>query len=189
MAQEGIVMTAFAIWRRLDTPGHDAALLTPSDDGWSLRGAAVFNHARGPACVNYGVDLDTSWRTRRGTVQGFVGGRRFEHLISRDADGWRLDGVLVDGLAHLSDLDYGFTPATNLQQLRRLSLAPGQAAELAVVWFDVDADSLTQLPQRYERRSETSYWYAAPSVPYEGLLELAENGFAQTYPGLWRMES
>ena len=127
-------MNAHAIWRRLDAPGHDAALLTPTEAGWSLTGAAVFSHRGEPACVSYGVELDAGWRTRRGTVTGFLGGRRFDHAISRDADGWRLDGVLIEGLAHLVDLDYGFTPATNLQQLRRLDLAPGQSAavDLAV---------------------------------------------------------
>lgn len=28
-------------WRRLDIPGHDAATLSPSGDGWDLEGAAV----------------------------------------------------------------------------------------------------------------------------------------------------
>jgi hypothetical protein len=28
-------------WRRLDIPGHDAATLLPSGDGWDLEGAAV----------------------------------------------------------------------------------------------------------------------------------------------------
>ena len=35
------------------------------------------------------------------------------------------------------------------------------------MWFDLDSASLTELPQRYERRSEASYWYEAPTVPYQ----------------------
>jgi hypothetical protein len=31
-----------ALWRRLDTPGHDAAHVSRTDDGWRLDGAAVF---------------------------------------------------------------------------------------------------------------------------------------------------
>jgi hypothetical protein len=34
-------MSEFAIWRRLDQPGHDAALLRRSDDGWLLQGTAA----------------------------------------------------------------------------------------------------------------------------------------------------
>jgi hypothetical protein len=39
----------------------------------------------------------------------------------------------------------------------------------------------------YERRSETSYWYEAPTVPYQASLEIAPNGFVRSYPGLWRL--
>jgi hypothetical protein len=181
-------MNASAIWRRLDAPGHDCALLTPTDAGWLLSGAAAFSHRDGPACVAYRVDLDAAWRTRGGTASGFVGARRFDRAIRRDADGWRLDGALIDGLAHLVDLDFGFTPATNLQQLRRTRPALGESVELPVAWFDIDATTLVELPQRYERRDATRYWYFAPSVRYQGLLELAPNGFASLYPGLWAME-
>ena len=181
-------MSEFAIWRRLDTPGHDAALLTPSETGWSLRGTAVFKHQAGPACVNYSVDVDASWRTKRGELRGFLADRKLNHVMIREPDGWYLDGALIDGLEHLRDLDYGFTPATNLLQLRRVAIVPGQAVDLPVAWFDIDATTLTELPQRYERRGEATYWYAAPTVPYEGLLELSSNGFASTYPQLWKME-
>ena len=181
-------MSAFALWRRLDTPGHDAALLTRSAAGWSLHGTAVFKHQSGPACIHYSVDVDTAWRAQRGTVQGFLASGRVDHLISREPEGWHLDGALVCGLEHLCDIDYGFTPATNLLPLRRVAPAPGQAVDLPVAWFDIDAATLTELPQRYERRDATTYWYMAPTVPYEGLLELSDNGFARSYPHLWAME-
>ena len=121
-------------------------------------------------------------------MQGFLADRTLDYVISREADGWYLNGSLIDGLEQLWDLDYGFTPATNLQQLRRVAIVPGQAVDLPVAWFDIDATTLTELPQRYERRGETTYWYVAPTVPYEGLLHLSPNGFAATYPQLWTME-
>ncbi|MGC4049136.1 MAG: putative glycolipid-binding domain-containing protein [Paludibaculum sp.] len=181
-------MSEYAIWRRLDTPGHDAASLTAAGEGWLLRGTAVFAQAGGPACVHYSVELDFGWKTIRGRVEGFAGGRTLDHLITRAAEGWTLDGVLVPGLEALCDLDYGFTPATNLQQLRRVAIGVGETAEIRVVWFDVGEPTLVELPQRYERRSESAYWYESPSGPYEALLELAPNGFVRRYPGLWVME-
>ena len=48
----------------------------------------------------------------------------FVHEIRRDDAGWRLNGVRVEGLEHLVDLDYGFTPATNVLQLSRIALKP-----------------------------------------------------------------
>lgn len=172
---------------RLDRPGRDAALLEPSDGGWLLRGAAVFDHDGGSVAVAYQVEVDARWETKRGAISGFFGRQKVQHEIRRDDAGWRLNGVRVAGLEHLVDLDYGFTPATNALQLSRIALKQGQQAEVPVVWFDLDSASLIELPQSYERRGEASYWYEAPTVPYQALLEIAPNGFVQSYPGLWRL--
>ena len=172
---------------RLDRPGRDAALLEPRGGGWLLRGAATFAHDCGSAAVAYQVEVDAQWETKRGVISGFLGEKTIAHEIRRDAAGWRLDGHAIEGLGHLVDLDYGFTPATNVLQLLRVALEPGQRADVPVVWFDLDSASLTELPQAYERRSETSYWYEAPTVAYRALLEIAPNGFVRFYPGLWRL--
>jgi uncharacterized protein len=180
-------LSEFAAWIRLDRPGRDAALLQSTDGGWLLRGAAAFEHEVGSAAVAYQVEVDAHWETKRGLITGFLGDQTIQHEIRRDDQGWTLNGVAVRGLEHLADLDYGFTPATNLLQLSRLALKPGQRAEVPVVWFDLDSASLVELPQTYERRSEASYWYEAPTVPYRALLEIAPNGFVQSYPELWRL--
>ena len=178
-----------ALWRRLDRPGHDAALLRPRSDEWLLRGTAAFGHETGPVSVAYEVEVDRQWRTRRGAVRGFVGQRAFDYEILRGAEGWRLNGSLIQGLEGLVDLDYGFTPATNILHLRRNAPASGKRISFPVAWFDLDSASLKELPQIYERRSDETYWYVAPTGPYEGLLEIAPTGFIKTYPGLWRLET
>jgi len=180
-------LSEFATWERLDRRGCDAALLQSTDGGWLLRGAAAFDHDKGSATVAYQVEVDARWETKRGVISWFLGDHKIQHEIRRDDQGWTVNGVAVQGLAHLVDLDYGFTPATNVLQLSRIALAPGQRAEVPVAWFDLDSASLVELPQTYERRSEASYWYEAPTVPYRALLEVAPNGFVQSYPGLWRL--
>ena len=105
-------MSEFAAWGRLDRPGCDAALLEPSDGGWLLRGAAAFEHDGGSAAVAYQVEVDARWQTKRGIVSGLLSDKIIQHEIERDVMGWRLNGVRVEGLEHLVDLDYGFTPAT-----------------------------------------------------------------------------
>lgn len=181
-------MSASALWRRLDLPGHDAALLRPAGDGHSLHGVAVFKHPAGPVCISYCVEVDALWRTLRGRVQGFLAGKRLDHIIVREANGWHLDGTLIAGVEELQDLDYSFTPATNLLQLRRAGPNPGGTIDLPVAWFDIDRARLSVLPQRYERRDAHTYRYHAATVPYEGLLELAPDGFVKHYPGLWEAE-
>ena len=102
---------------------------------------------------------------------------------------WTLNGAVVSGLENCVDLDFGFTPATNLLQLRRLALALEEAANVPVAWLDVSAGTLEVLHQRYERRSETTYWYEAPRFDYAAMLEVTAAGFIRRYPGLWEEES
>ena len=176
-----------AFWRCLYTPGHDSAVLAAALAGWHLNGMAVFRGDDGPVAVNYSVEIDDNWVARRGSIRGFAGGRRFFHSIERKEDGWNLDGQ-PQGLANLTDLDFGFTPATNLQQLKRAGLEIGQRAEFSVVWFDIGKEKLVELPQIYERRDETHYWYKSPTANYEAMLEIDLSGFARVYPDLWEME-
>jgi uncharacterized protein len=178
-----------ALWRRLDVPGHDAARIAATGDGWRLEGTAVFAHASQPACLHYALALDAGWATRSAQVQGFVGEKMVAHDIRRTANGWVHNGQPVRGLDHAVDVDLGFTPATNMPQLRRVALAVGQKAEFSVAWLDVDASELVDLLQRYERRSAHEYWYESPSADYEAMLEIAGNGFAAHYPTLWRFEA
>lgn len=182
-------LIARALWKRLDTPGHDAAFLFSSDRGFELRGTAVFQSGKGPARITYRVELELDWSARAGSVAGEMGAQIIAHDIQRTPAGWRLDGTPVDGLDHLRDLDFGFTPATNMTALRRAELGIGQAADLPAAWFDVETPQhdLINLPQQYEKRSETAYFYRSPTLSYEAMLEMAPNGFARRYPGLWEM--
>jgi hypothetical protein len=180
---------ASALWRRLDTPGHDAAWLQRTADGWLLAGTAVFRQGEDPACLAYEVACDDTWATRRGSIRGRIGQAAVAHEIARTADGWSVDGAPVPGLADLLDLDLGFTPATNLLQLRRVGLAVGEAVDVPVAWFAGELGSadphLVLLPQRYERRGEHAFGYEAPTAGYAGELVVGADGFVTRYPGLW----
>ena len=100
-----------------------------------------------------------------------------------------MNGEIVSGLGDCIDLDFGFTPATNLLQLRRLSLVQGQAVNNPVAWLDVFAGTLEILNQRYERRTEAAYWYEGAKFEYTAMLEVTPAGFIHSYPGLWEAES
>ena len=177
---------AFILWRRLDTPGHDACRLDRGTTGWRLQGAAVFQHEGVAASLAYHVACDLAWRTQRATIQGWLGGITVGYTVQRTDNGaWTVNGAEARAPSDCIDLDLGFTPATNLLPIRRLALEMGQAADAPAAWLDVAAGTLALLPQRYERRTEATYWYESPSTGYTGLLEVAPSGFVQQYPQLW----
>jgi hypothetical protein len=180
---------AAMFWRRIDAPGHDACRLVEEGSGWSLTGAAAFRHPDGPACITYAVHCDDRWRTRDGVVRGWVGERAFDLRAARTREGvWELNGRPASHLDDCVDLDLGFTPATNLFQLRRIALPIGHAADLPVAWVDLPGGTLDRLEQRYERRSAEGYWYTAPRFGYAALLTVNAAGFVEDYPGLWQAE-
>lgn len=177
------------VWRRLDVPGHDSCRLSLMVDAWKLEGTAVFAHADGAACLHYVVLCDPEWRTLEGRVRGWVGTRAVDTRVRRRPDGsWLHDGAAIDGLAGCDTLDYGFTPATNLLQLRRARLAVGDAADVPAAWLDVSGGPLSRLEQRYRRVASHAYAYEAPSAGYAATLEIGDDGFVREYPGLWTRE-
>ncbi len=188
-AASAVPAAAHILWRRLDVPGHDACRIAPHEAGWRLEGTAVFGDAGAPAHLAYRVDCDARWHSRGGHVHGWLGGRSVAWHIVRKADNlWTLDDRPLEGLGDCVDLDLGFTPATNLLQLRRIALEVGGAAAVPVAWFDPTAGAIERLAQRYERRGEHTYWYEAPRFDYAALLQLRDDGFAEKYPGLWEAE-
>lgn len=149
----------------------------------------MFRHEGMAAHLAYQVTCDREWRSQRGQVRGWLGVETVDLTVARTAEGaWMLDGSVVPGLESCPDLDLGFTPATNVIPLRRLRLNEGQAADAPAAWLDMAAVTLQRLPQRYERRSETAYWYETPTTRYAGLLEVTPVGFVRLYPGLWEAE-
>ena len=176
---------AFAFCR-LDVSGHDAALIRSSDGGWELEGFAAF-FEQGVTGLHYLLKLASDFSTLRARIEGFRGGQPFVHDFRREG-AWYLNGTEISGLDDLVHLDFGFTPSTNLQQLRHAALAVGEEADIPAAWFDVGEATLVRLPQHYRRVAEDRYQYDSPTASYSAVLELAPNGFVRLYPGLWEME-
>ena len=181
-----MVMTAF--WKALYTVGHDAAFLSQTSGGWILEGTAVYRKDDLPAALHYRLDLAPGWETIGGSINGRFGDTLVDHNIRRSGDGWLLDGKVQAGLEGVVDLDFGFTPATNHPQLRRINLGVGDKTQITVAWMDLDSVSLEPLPQIYERLSERAYDYNSPHGPYRATLQIEENGFVRLYPELWEAD-
>ena len=142
-----------------------------------------------PVRLDYRLSCDRAWRTTDGSVHGWVGERAISaEIVRAPSGGWLLNGAQADGLDGCVDLDFGFTPATNFVQLRRIALAVGDAAEVPVAWLDVPDATLGRLEQRYRRVAADKYAYDSERFDYHAVLEMDEHGFARVYPGLWEQE-
>jgi uncharacterized protein len=179
------------LWRRIDTPGHDACALWTIEDGWRMEGTAIFRSEAGhPACLNYEVICDSAWRTRSAVVTGWADQSAVELVLGVNTEGlWLLNGSETRETAGLIDIDLGFTPATNLIQFRRLNLEVGQAVNAPVAYLHFPELTLGRLEHRYHRVSHNVYNYEAPRFGYTAALKVSSIGFVTDYSGLWLQET
>lgn len=99
------------LWRRLDHPGHESAILFLRDISSHLHGTAVFLHEQLPCRLDYHLICDSRWHTRRASVGGWVGDEeiQIELRVTGDQRWYRNeeDSSLVAGCI---DLDLNFSP-------------------------------------------------------------------------------
>lgn len=177
------------LWRRLDTPGHEAARIFSRDSRRHLTGTAVFLHERQPCRLDYSIVCDSAWRTVSGRIDGWVGDEVVALDISVGAGGeWLLNETEFPIVAGCIDLDLNFSPSTNLLPIRRLSLEVGQEAAVRAAWLRFPSFTLEPLDQIYRRLGETTWRYESAGGRFVRELEVNEEGFVTHYPGLWQAE-
>jgi hypothetical protein len=176
-------------WRRLDTPGVDDATLAADGDGWSLSGLATVSDS-GRACrLEYDVQCDASWHSRRCTVRGTLGTEQVALLIARgEAGRWTVDGQALAAIDGCEDVDLAFTPATNLLPIRRLQLAIGHRAQVRAAWVRFPRFDVEVLEQHYTRLADDRYLYESAGGAFRRELRVDEHGLVLEYPGLWVAE-
>ena len=177
------------LWRRLDCPGHDSCCLHKSSDSWQLSGTAIFLFEQKPCLLSYEVNTDSNWKTCAASISGYVGKSIIALTIARTANQyWSINDIELQEAADCIDLDLGFTPATNLITIRRLSLAIGARSQAPAAWLDFPDLTLKQLEQHYCRLSHDRYEYTAPDAGYADVLEVDDYGAIARYPQLWEQE-
>jgi hypothetical protein len=175
------------LWRRLDSPGHDAATLSAIDGGWQLEGVAAFLESGRPCQLSYRVTIDPLWQTRGAEVHGWLGATPVDLQIAREGrHEWRLDGKEVRAVAGCVDVDLAFTPATNLLPIRRLDLAVGASARVVAAWLPFPDLDLRPLDQVYRRAAADVYEYSSSGGTFKATLSVSPVGFVTHYSELWR---
>lgn len=177
------------LWRRLDYPGHDSCCLWKTRAGWQLSGTAIFLFDRKPCLLSYEVNTDSNWKTCTASISGYVAKSIIAlAIVCTPNNYWSINDIELQAAADCIDLDLGFTPATNLIAIRRLSLAIGARSQANAAWLDFPDFTLKQLEQQYHRISPACYEYAALNVGYAAVLEVDDYGAIARYPQLWEQE-
>lgn len=178
-------------WRRLDVPGHERCSLSALVvGGWHLGGLAEFARDGEAIRLEYDVECDAGWETRRARVWGQVGATDVALTVVRtEQRTWFVNGARDVALDDCVDIDLGFSPSTNLIPIRRLALALDARAEVRAAWVRGLDLRVATLDQSYTRTGPATYLYESGGGRYQRELTVDANGFVVDYPGFWHAES
>jgi uncharacterized protein len=172
-AREGFEVTFF-----------DAAGSGPRIDGST---AAVEDGV--PWTVEYRIELDGSWATRRAEVAGRSPRGRRRHVLEGDGRGrWTVDGAPAPRLDGCLDVDLESSALTNAFPVHRLELAVGEQSEAPAVYVraaDLGVDRLEQSYRRVAHENDRQrFEYAAPAFGFTACLVYDRHGLLLDYPGI-----
>jgi hypothetical protein len=165
--------------------GDEICTLEKATGGWRLSGDVAIARAGRPARIDYSVELDGGWHTRR-TIARFVGrDASAEFRLESNGRGqWTSDGRPFPSGDGCVDVDLGWTPATNTLPIRRLGLSPGERSPIRVVWIRYPELELVAADQVYECLAPDRYRYSSGSFSADLLVD--DVGLVVEYEGLWR---
>jgi hypothetical protein len=176
------------IWRRMDTPGHEAVRIYEGEEGWYVDGAAIFLFEKKPCRLEYLIECDHEWRTSFVTVDGFVGDDVVAIEIEVDEGNvWYMNGEEIGAVAGCVDIDLNFSPVTNLLPLKRLAMNLDEAQEVRAAWLRFPSFALEPLQQTYRKVSESVYNYRS-DTGFETDITVDSNGLPVEYPDFWTQE-
>lgn len=183
------------MWSAWEGPMLEHLRLIEGDDAITADGVIVGVWEGRILRLRYEVRCDPGWRTRSVRV-GTLDSETPEVDLLSDGEGtWTTPGGdAVPELRGCVDVDISATPFTNTLPIRRLGLAPGESADLSVVFVGVDEMRAWAEPQRYaclERRREGGLFrFEALGRAFEENppidLPVDADGLVLDYPELFR---
>jgi uncharacterized protein len=178
------------MWKRLDRAGHEVAELAAVEGGWRLTGVVIVEDDGRPCRLEYAIECDAEWRTRRARVFGQLGGAPVSlDLAHGPRRGWQVNGVSIAELRHCVDVDLEFSPSTNLLPIRRLRLAVGAHGLARAAWVRFPSLVVEPLEQTYTRLAVDRYRYETTDGEFEREITVNDEGLVLEYPGQWRTEA
>ena len=175
-----------AVWRRLDQPSMELCRLAEDATNFLFAGHVITALQHVPRNVYYRVLCDRSWTTLRAKVLVQVGGDVEELDLRREADGrWRRGSAELRDVRDLSDIDLGFTPATNTLPIRRLALDVGDSADVTAAWVRFPDLVVEPLAQKYTRVGELTYRYESNGGRFRALIGVDDLGLVTSYERLF----
>lgn len=153
-------LTHSIVWHCPPLASSEHASLVEGEPERRLHGLAVLPLEGEPCHIDYEVTCDAEWTPRSCSVDVTLSTQvRTIELLSHQVGHWEVNGEAAPHLQGCTDIDLGWTPATNTVPIRRLDLAVGATATIVAAWVRFPELDLLVNRQHYTRLASDRWRY------------------------------
>jgi hypothetical protein len=170
--------------------GFEVVYFRPESKGFRAVGCTTALQDDEPWIVDYEIEIDQEWRTRRAVVSGRSDVDHRAVLLEHDGSGsWWIDGARAQHLDGCFDVDLESSAMTNTLPVHRLGLTIGERADAPAAYVRAGDLGVQRLEQEYIRAEDDhsgqqQYDYSAPAFEFTARLEYGQDGLVASYPGI-----
>jgi uncharacterized protein len=180
-------LTHDILWHCSLLASSEHASLTETENDRRLQGLAVLPLGGEPCHIDYDVLCDREWVPWSCSVRVTLPMRvRTIDLRSDDLGHWELDGNAASHLNGCTDIDLGWTPATNTVPIRRLDLEVGESSSLSAAWVRFPELDVVANQQHYSRLASDRWRYRSGDYDFELVTDAGSGLILEYGDDLWR---
>lgn len=179
-----------AAWRHHQArTGFEVVHFRRTPGGVQVAGCTTAVEDGVPWTVEYLLDLDAGWATRRAAIAGrSPAGPRSTVLEAVGDARWLVDGLPAPDLDGCQDVDLECSVMTNALPVHRLGLAVGRRASAPAAFVRAVGLGVDRLEQSYTRLHDDGphqqYHYKSPASDFSCQLVFDPAGLVLEYPGI-----
>jgi hypothetical protein len=174
------------LWHCSLLASSEHASLIEMENGCRLRGLAVLPLVGEPCHIEYEVLCDQGWSPKSCRVNVVLPMRVRTIEITRDDVGrWEHNGTPAPHLKSCSDIDLGWTPATNTIPIRRLDLEVGDTSSIDAAWVRYPDLDVVANQQHYTRIARDRWRYQSGEYDFELVTDAASGLVLEYGDDLW----
>ena len=175
------------LWHCSLLASSEHASLVEMENASRLRGVAVLPIGDEPCHIDYEVLCDEGWMPRTCSVRVVLSLQvRTIELRCDEVGRWQLNGTAAPQLRACSDIDLGWTPATNTIPVRRLDLDVGDTASIAAAWIRFPELDVVTNQQHYTRMASNRWRYRSGEFDFELVTDVRSGLVLEYGDDLWR---
>jgi hypothetical protein len=175
------------VWESDLLDSREDFTLAAGADSYELAGTTLIMHDDVRVEIVYRVEVTSEWSTRNATID--IAALALTHRVEVPEPGiWLIDGEHRADLDGCTDIDLGWTPATNTIPIRRLELEGRDSATIRAAWLKWSELEFMVSDQTYTKTGEATWRYASGKFSAELLAD--DHGVVVRYgdPPIWREE-